>query len=354
MRSQESTRSSTAPRPTASHRTLAAVTAAVALLAGGVATAGTAAAADEIPVVAYDVASTPEAGWGGWSHLYNGTQTFTGRTVPGSGGPNGLYDYTEGSFGTINDGVDTPTSVSQAHLLTWRPDAAGVPIEPVITLKLPGPYFVDSVKVFGGDIAFNALPGALQVATIAVNGASAASVPGQPFGTGTQTANNDLFDVSAALGGLPTDTVVLSNFTSSFTFNGTTFALDQADFAEITVQGRSAVPTLEVAVDVKPGDQLSTISLRSRVTTVAVLSSADFDAPAEIDRTSVTFGAPGDEGSVRSARVVDVNRDRRPDLLFEASTALLGLSVGDTQARLKGVTFSGQPAHGADSVRVIR
>ncbi len=81
--------------------------------------------ASTVAIASYDIQHTPESGWQGWYHTYNGTITSDGG---------GYYNYYGGS-GTINDGV-IGTSESEAHLFS-------IQASPVITLNLGGSYAIN-------------------------------------------------------------------------------------------------------------------------------------------------------------------------------------------------------------------
>ena len=61
--------------------------------------ANPAAASGDVSVVSYNVASTPQSGWGYWFHAYSGSITDTGRIVTGSvstGLDDHIADYSDG------------------------------------------------------------------------------------------------------------------------------------------------------------------------------------------------------------------------------------------------------------------
>ena len=123
------------------------------------------------------------------------------------------------------------------------------------------------------------------------------------------------------------------------------------------------VEVVQVVIDIKPGDPSNTINLNSRATIqVAILSSAEFDA-LTVDPASLTLAPP--TAGQAGARVVttgrgtaitslrDVDRDGRLDLVVHFRTQDLQLAPTDTEAVLRGTTFSGQRIRGVDSVRVV-
>jgi hypothetical protein len=86
---------------------------------------------------------------------------------------------------------------------------------------------------------------------------------------------------------------------------------------------------------------------------VALLSSDKFDA-LTVDRTSVTFGASGDEASLVRCHDdgVDVNRDGRKDLVCRFDSKTAGFDVGDLEGVVKG-TAGGKKFEGHAQLKVI-
>jgi len=131
-----------------------------------------------------------------------------------------------------------------------------------------------------------------------------------------------------------------------------------------TFDGRSASVTQVVQVrtqftytiDIKPGSQTNPINPRSSgKTPVAILSTPDFNAPLDVDRTSLTFGRTGDELSLVSCnrRGEDVNGDGLKDLVCHFKTKLTGFNFGDTEGILRGLTLGGVSIEAHDVVRVL-
>ena len=86
---------------------------------------------------------------------------------------------------------------------------------------------------------------------------------------------------------------------------------------------------------------------------VAILSSSTFDAM-KVDRSSLTFGAEGNElsyvGCYREG--IDVNRDRRKDLVCRFDVKKAGFDVGDLEGVLRG-TAEGSQLEGRGPVKVV-
>jgi len=74
----------------------------------------------------------------------------------------------------------------------------------------------------------------------------------------------------------------------------------------------------------------------------------------KVDRKSLTFGADGDELSLVGchAEGIDVNRDRRKDLVCRFELRKAGFEVGDIEGVLKG-TAEGSRFEGRGPVKVV-
>lgn len=117
-----------------------------------------------------------------------------------------------------------------------------------------------------------------------------------------------------------------------------------------------AASVLPVDIDIKPGSDPNSIDPSSRGDIpVGILSTPDFDAPSEVDKTSLTFGVTGDEPSLAfcAASPEDVNSDGLLDQVCHFQTQLTGFQVGDTEGILKGQTVDGVPMEGRDAVRIV-
>jgi hypothetical protein len=112
-----------------------------------------------------------------------------------------------------------------------------------------------------------------------------------------------------------------------------------------------------VAIDLMNLFKPATISLWPswELIPVAMLSTKDFNAPATINRRSLTFGATGDEKSLVSCDrwQWDINHDKRSDLLCYFQKQKMAFALGNTQAILKGTTVQGTAIQGIHSVRIV-
>jgi hypothetical protein len=124
---------------------------------------------------------------------------------------------------------------------------------------------------------------------------------------------------------------------------------------------KSCSTTLTVGIKLRPQDQgegnpVVTIGTNSNgPLDVAILSSASFDAPAQVDTSSLTFGHTGSEASLVSCRSnpLDVNGDGLNDLICSFTVRAGGFVPGDTQAVLHGKTRSGTPIVGTAPISVV-
>jgi xyloglucan-specific exo-beta-1,4-glucanase len=114
---------------------------------------------------------------------------------------------------------------------------------------------------------------------------------------------------------------------------------------------------LSIGIDIKPGTSENTINIKNMgKIPVAILSNLTFDAPNEVEKTSLTFGRTGNEASFASCDtgMQDVNADGLLDLVCNFYTSLTGFQVSDTVGFLKGRTVENIPMVGSDAVRIIK
>ena len=124
------------------------------------------------------------------------------------------------------------------------------------------------------------------------------------------------------------------------------------------VAGNKSVCAREVmpVIDIKPGSFPNSINPKSQgTTTVAILSTKEFDALREVNRNSLTFGRAGDEHSLAfcNKNGEDVNSDGLLDLICHFNTNQTGFQTGDTKGILKGQSSAGFQILGLDSVQVV-
>lgn len=130
---------------------------------------------------------------------------------------------------------------------------------------------------------------------------------------------------------------------------------DQVSDHDPSVMRVSVGPT-PVVIDVRPGSPRNVINIHSRGRVpVAILSNASFNAPAEVDPTTVFFaGAPvaTQRNGDLWVKVRDVNRDHIPDLVLRFNIQDTDLAMGDTHATLVGELFDGTHITGTDNVTI--
>jgi hypothetical protein len=123
----------------------------------------------------------------------------------------------------------------------------------------------------------------------------------------------------------------------------------------LQVAAASAQVALTVTIDIKPGGSPNPINTKSKgKVPVAILSSATFDAAAQVDTATLTFGRTGDEDSFsHCGGAEDVNADTLPDLVCHFNTQAAAFATGDTLGILKGSTIDGSTIEGSDSVFIV-
>lgn len=113
-----------------------------------------------------------------------------------------------------------------------------------------------------------------------------------------------------------------------------------------------------VDIDIKPGSYPNSINLGSAgVVPVAIFSTDDFNAPEEIDPSTVTLAGAQVKAVGKNGKLLchseDVNEDGLADLVCQVETDQLQLEEGDTMAELEANTFEGRCVRGEDSVNIV-
>ena len=109
-------------------------------------------------------------------------------------------------------------------------------------------------------------------------------------------------------------------------------------------------PALRVGIDVKPGDNPTSVEpKRQGMVPIAVLSSKEFDATA-VDLSSIRAGATGTEGSMFRSMKEDVDHDGDVDLVILFRVADLALTCSAKGITVKGKTAQGRDFEGTEAV----
>lgn len=154
-----------------------------------------------------------------------------------------------------------------------------------------------------------------------------------------------------------TYTVGVSSYPRHFRHYGvvTSGALDEGTY-ELIIDGLP-VSMMHISMEIKPGnnDVAPPINPKSKgKIPVALLGSGSFDVR-DVDVSSLTFGANGDEPSLHKCakHPKDVNRDGYPDLVCHFYTQKSGLGRGHLEGRLNGATKRDVPFQAAAYLKVV-
>jgi hypothetical protein len=121
------------------------------------------------------------------------------------------------------------------------------------------------------------------------------------------------------------------------------------------IQGRQFSVGIKVAIDIMPSDPGNNLNLRAgkgATISVAILSVDDFDAPSQIDPSTLKFG-PREANLASSPRVHDTDGDGDDDLVVKFLTQQTGIPCGDTQAKLSGNTIDLKSISGSDAINTF-
>lgn len=112
-------------------------------------------------------------------------------------------------------------------------------------------------------------------------------------------------------------------------------------------------PTLQVTIDIKPGNEFNFINLKSQsVTSIAILTTDSFDAT-EIDTATLGFGPNASPALQDKIFIKDVDGDGDLDLFAYFYVNQTGIVCTDNEATVTGYTFGGRPFKGSDMITVI-
>lgn len=150
--------------------------------------------------------------------------------------------------------------------------------------------------------------------------------------------------------------VGVSNWPRHFVDGGTVKdpeMVDNGDYS-LVISGVSN-PILQINIDIKPGSgERAPVNPKSRgKIPVALLSSSEFNATIA-DKTSLTFGATGDERSLsHCGDVKDVNGDGHLDLVCHFMNQAAGFKPGDLEGIVRGRAGDGRAFEGRGLLKVV-
>ena len=125
-----------------------------------------------------------------------------------------------------------------------------------------------------------------------------------------------------------------------------------AAVAAVCVDGLAAqAKAQQVTIDVKPGDEVTTIEDRDGMIPVVLLTTSTFDA-ATADPDSIRIGPKGTEATVFRSMLEDIDRDGDVDRMMLIRVKEMAIKCGDTVIRLTGLTLDGRAIEGSESVTV--
>lgn len=145
-------------------------------------------------------------------------------------------------------------------------------------------------------------------------------------------------------------------FSGGWTFTRRMMAENYVTDYQLRIDGLSADSVKKINIEVKPGsDDLAPINPRSRgKIPVAILGALDFSV-VNIDTSTLTFGASGDEASLKkcSKSAEDVNGDGHNDLVCHFENQKARFNEGSLEGVLKGQLENGEMFEGRAFLKVI-
>lgn len=229
---------------------------------------------------------------------------------PAAGGEVGMYLSPDGNSLFVGDVFSFASSFHEAVDGSLTPESSFVPAGTILmghVVTDPSGKFLYGSGLLGNMAAYS------------IDGAALTLLPGSPFSApGFQ-----------AIGSF-----------AAYPGRSCSISVDIKLRAQDNGQGNSTV-----TVGASSGEKLM----------VAILSSETFDAPAQVDRTSLTFGHAGSELSLVSCsdEPRDVNGDTLPDLVCSFEIQRAQFVPGDIQAMLRGKTTGGKPLAGTAPINVV-
>jgi hypothetical protein len=252
-------------------------------------------------------------------------EPYSGTTISGLPEQTPFYEYH--ATGVIGIGTGFPDMLQGGDIHQWAADI------PPVQFSTPGKYWIDIRASFNENDFFLWEHSASVVDTIAVHpyAAEFPFVPNFPYYVYGELIYEDAADY----------------WSWNISLEG--FNTTQAFALEYTAE--------QIAIDIEPSKIINTINLKkSENISVAILSSANFYAPTEVDQSTLSFGSFGGEDSLldcSTRKAHDVDGDGLKDLICHFSTVLAGFQCGDREGILRGKTIDGTPIEGKDLVKLI-
>jgi uncharacterized delta-60 repeat protein len=285
--------------------------------------------------------------------------------------PDGTLDPTFGSDGLTRPAYGYAYAVAvqaDGKIVEAGQDVSGNQIQ-VARVNADGSP--DSSFGSGGVATTNFLPTAVYVAALAVQIQKDGKIvaAGTAFGNSTSFALSRFNPDGTVDSAFGTNGHVLTTFAATvgqgadalaLQTDGRIIAAGEANLSsggiEFALARYVGDPTfVAVTIDINPGELPNPINPRSAGTTaVAILSTSTFNAPSQVDTTSLEFGRTGNEPSLAFCGAPqDVNADGLADMVCHFTTQKTAFQTGDTQGVLTGKTVTGTPIRGTDSVAIV-
>lgn len=149
--------------------------------------------------------------------------------------------------------------------------------------------------------------------------------------------------------------VAFVQFGTGGTYRATT-AESNGDY-RLIISGVTAPAVKFISIDIKPGStEIAPVNPKAKGTIpVALLSADGFDAVKDVKWDSLTFGANGNEPSLRRCGKggEDVNGDGRLDLVCHFDNQVANFEAEDSEGIVKGMTTGGTPLEGHGFLKVV-
>lgn len=114
---------------------------------------------------------------------------------------------------------------------------------------------------------------------------------------------------------------------------------------------QSQTPPLRVTIDIKPGDEVTSIEDREGMIPVLIRTTPQFDA-GTADPDSIRLGPTGTEAVPVRSMLEDVDKDGDVDRMLLFRVKEMGVKCGVKVMRLTGKTTDGRSIEGFEAVRI--